>query len=105
MRLTPADVLMHLATGFKVDLIVRKACEYRQVEFARRQRVALGSLHTWIVSREDLILSKLEWSRETRSELQRRDIRDLLHGPMDAAYLQRWAPTLGVESSLQELMP
>jgi len=29
--------LMHLATSIKVDLIVRKGSEYRQVEFARRR--------------------------------------------------------------------
>ena len=29
--------LMHLNSGIKVDLIIRKAAEYRQVEFARRR--------------------------------------------------------------------
>jgi hypothetical protein len=96
---------MHHATGYKIDLIVRKASEYRQTEFARRQRVALGSVQTWVVSREDLILSKLEWSRESRSEQQARDIRDLLQGPIDRPYLRRWAAVLGVDARLQELMP
>jgi hypothetical protein len=41
-----------------VDLIVRKSAEYRQLEFARRQPVAIAGVRTWIVSREDLILSK-----------------------------------------------
>ena len=30
--------LMHNATGIKVDLIVRKSAEYRQVEFARQEK-------------------------------------------------------------------
>jgi hypothetical protein len=33
--------LMHFATSIKVDLIVRKGSEYRQVEFARRQPVQM----------------------------------------------------------------
>ena len=43
--------LMHLASGIKVDLIVRKASEYRQVEFARRRAVTFAGVKTWIVTR------------------------------------------------------
>jgi hypothetical protein len=68
--------LMHLESGVKVDLIVRKSAEFRQVEFARRQPVAIAGIRTWIVSREDLILSKLVW-----------------------------APQLGVTTLLDELLP
>lgn len=57
--------LMHFATSIKVDLIVRKSSEYRQVEFARRQPVQMHGVNTWIVSREDLILSKLVWAKDS----------------------------------------
>ena len=96
--------MMHLSSGIKVDLIVRKSSEYRLTEFARRQRVTVGSVLTWIVSREDLILSKLVWSLGSGSDLQLRDVRQLLAGPTDVDYLNRWAPGLGVETPLRELM-
>ena len=96
--------LMHYDSGIKVDFIVRKSSEYRQHEFSRRQRITLGLAKTWIVSREDLILSKLVWIQETDSELQRRDVYQLLNGPVDRDYLNRWAPTLGVDTLLRELM-
>ena len=96
--------MMHLSSGIKVDLIVRKSSEYRLTEFARRQRVTVGSVLTWIVSREDLILSKLVWSLDSGSDLQLRDVRQLLAGPIDVDYLNRWAPGLGVETPLRELM-
>lgn len=96
--------MMHLSSGIKVDLIVRKSSQYRLTEFARRQRVTLGSVLTWIVSREDLILSKLVWSLDSGSDLQLRDVRQLLAGPIDIDYLNRWAPVLGVETPLRELM-
>lgn len=95
--------LMHLATSIKVDLIVRKGSEYRQVEFARRQPVQMNGVKTWIVSREDLILSKLVWAKDTGSELQRRDVRTLLDESMDLAYLERWAARLGVAEALAEI--
>ena len=49
-----------------------------------------------------LILSKLEWSRDSRSEQQRRDISQLLLAPHDRAYLQEWAGQLGLAGMLQE---
>lgn len=95
--------LMHLETGIKVDLIVRKDNEYRHTEFERRSKVALGDVEVWIVSREDLILSKLVWARDTGSELQRRDVRALLGGPLDRQYLESWAQQLGVLPLLESL--
>jgi hypothetical protein len=95
--------LMHLATSIKVDLIVRKGSEYRQVEFARRRPVELNGVKTWIVSREDLILSKLVWAKDSGSELQRRDVRTLLDDSMDRSYLESWAARLGVADALAEI--
>lgn len=95
--------LMHLSTGIKVDLIVKKSSEYRQVEFERRRRVQLANVETWIVSREDLILSKLLWALDSRSELQRRDVKSLLDESMDHEYLRHWAARLGVADSLTDI--
>lgn len=92
--------LMHNESGIKVDFIVRKRGEYRLVEFLRRKRVALDSVSTWLVSREDLILSKLAWAKESNSELQLRDVRTLLDESLDWAYLERWSRELGVRESL-----
>ena len=96
--------LMHLKSGVKVDIIVQKAGEYRQVEFARRQRVDFGGIATSIVSREDLILSKLVWARDAGSDLQLRDVRALIAPGMDIAYLHRWAESLGELDSLSKVL-
>jgi len=70
--------LIHNETIIKLDCIVLKSDEYRQQEFARRRLISLGDFETWIVSREDLILSKLFWARASKSELQLRDVKNLL---------------------------
>jgi hypothetical protein len=98
--------LMHLASGIKVDFIVRKSAAYRLVEFDRRRRVALSGVDTWIATPEDLILSKLVWARDSGSELQRRDVRALLRvAPLDHDYMRLWAQRLGVADSLEDLAP
>jgi hypothetical protein len=64
--------------------------------------VAYTGFPLWIVSREDLILSKLDWARESGSELQLRDVRHLLEGSVDMQYLQRWVIELKLEHLLTE---
>ena len=96
--------LMHLQTGIKVDFIVRKSTEYREVEFLRRRAVSFSGVETYIVSREDLILSKLAWAAETHSEMQLRDIKSLVHESLDQVYLRHWAPSLGVATTLEKVL-
>jgi hypothetical protein len=96
--------LMHLQSGIKVDFIVRKETEYRELEFTRRRAVNFGGVDTFIVSREDLLLSKLVWSIESNSEMQRRDIAALVHDSLDRVYLRRWAESLGVAAALEQIL-
>lgn len=96
--------LIHNETVIKVDCILLKSDAYRQEEFRRRQQVTLGDFQTWIVSREDLILSKLYWAKESRSEMQLRDVRNLLTPGCDAVYLHSRASALGVDELLKEVL-
>jgi hypothetical protein len=92
---------IHMGSVVKVDFIVRKREAYRRIEFDRRQRAQLGDFPVWIASKEDLILSKLWWARDSQSEMQLKDVRNLLASGCDRAYLDAWAQTLGVTASLR----
>jgi len=94
--------IVHLPSVVKIDLIPRKDTRYRRAEFERRRKVELAGVPFWIVSVEDLILSKLEWARESRSEQQRRDVGLLLAAPLDRAYLDEWAAHLDLDGLLRE---
>lgn len=96
--------LLHNETLIKVDCIVLKTDAYREEEFSRRTQVALGDFQTWIVSREDLILSKLYWAKDTKSELQLRDVINLIVPNCDEAYLRSRAEALGVNELLIEVL-
>ena len=72
--------------------------------FARRRQISLGNFETWIVSREDLVLSKLVWAKDSRSEIQLRDVRNLLSADCDMDYLRSRAKTLKVDELLEELL-
>jgi hypothetical protein len=53
----------------KIDFIVRKDCPYRRREFSRRRKVGVDGQSFYLVAPEDLILSKLEWAKDSRSEI------------------------------------
>jgi hypothetical protein len=96
--------IIHHEWVVKADLIVRKEDEYHQLEFQRRRRIDLGDFEAWVVSPEDLMLSKLLWRRDSGSETQMRDVQALARSvsDLDWPYLALWADRLGVSEALAE---
>jgi len=95
--------LIHNESVIKVDCIVRKQTHYRLNEFDRRQRIKIQDFETWIVSKEDLILSKMLWGKDSRSEFQMRDVKNLVATGCDRAYIERWTTELGLATLWQEI--
>ena len=95
--------LIHNESVIKVDCIVRKQNEYRLNEFNRRQRIKIQDFETWIVSKEDLILSKLFWVKDSHSELQLRDVKNLTSTGCDRDYIERWTDALGLTNLWKEI--
>src|SRR5262245_31041660 len=96
--------MIHEALVVKVDMILRKPDTYGVVAFHRRQRVELvPGLPVQIISPEDLVLAKLRWAAEGESDLQLRDVRNLVRSvdALDAAYLSEWAAKLGLSALLE----
>jgi len=96
--------LIHQDSVIKVDCIIRKRSEYRLVEFERRERISILDFTTFIVSKEDLIISKLFWAKDSHSEIQIGDVKNLLATGYDAAYLQRWTHELGLDNLLKQCL-
>jgi len=96
--------LVHLESVVKIDIIVRKRDKYRQLEFSRRSQVKLLDFTVWIVSKEDLILSKLNWASESLSEMQLNDVKNLLATVPDLQYLRQWSKELGVQKLLEQCL-
>ncbi len=90
--------LIHEESVIKVDCVVRKDTPYRQAEFERRRRIEIENFSTWIATKEDLIISKLDWARDSHSELQMRDVKNLLATGYDHDYIEQWTKELGLSN-------
>lgn len=97
--------IIHYDHVVKVDCIVRKDTPYRHEEFARRSAIEIDGVTMWLVSAEDLLLSKLVWAAESHSEMQLQDVRNLIRsvGDLDWTYIERWAEELTVGELLREV--
>ncbi len=89
--------ILHNKTGVKVDIIIRKDSDFRRLEFERRQKIVIEGFETYIVTIEDLILSKLYWAKDSLSEMQMRDIQSLCKARHDRKYVEKWVNLLGLE--------
>ncbi len=80
--------LIHNESVIKVDCIVRKNTPYRRTEFDRRTQIRIDDFFTWIASKEDVIISKLFWAKDSGSEIQMGDVRNLAATGYDAVYIE-----------------
>ena len=97
--------VIHTESLLKVDFIMRKNDAFNAARFSRRRTVDLGGFSVSVSSPEDLILSKLRWSRDTGSRRQHDDVQMLLTSvaDLDWSYLVSWAQRLEVADVLQRL--
>ncbi len=96
------------ATGWKLDLIVRKDRPFSREEFARRESAELSMGPLRVATAEDTILAKLEWAASGQSERQLRDAAGVVAvsgDRLDLEYLDRWATELGVQELWQDIRP
>lgn len=104
--------LIHLATGFKVDLFIKGRHPFDEEEFRRsRLEVVPGAAGRTVAvkSPEDTILRKLAWYAEGggASERQWNDVLGVLKaqvGRLDLDYMRKWAAELGVTELLDRAL-
>lgn len=98
--------ILHLDTGFKIDLIFLKRRDFSEEEFKRRRLSNFLGKDRWFTSPEDTILSKLEWSKLGESERQFNDavnIAKIQGNKLDVQYLKQWANELDISKLLDKL--
>lgn len=85
------------STLVKIDIVVRKNDAFQRHVFANRERTSIWDVPLWAIRRDDLILSKLNWARDTHSELQMRDIAGIMLHGYDEKYVEEWVLRLDVK--------
>jgi hypothetical protein len=97
--------ILNQETIIKIDCVILKDDEFNQNAFSRRERVKYTKdFEVWIIGKEDLIISKLNWAKVSHSEMQMRDVASLLRNGYDEKYINYWAERLVIKDILQECL-
>ncbi|MBI5754566.1 nucleotidyl transferase AbiEii/AbiGii toxin family protein [Candidatus Peregrinibacteria bacterium] len=93
-------------TGIKVDFWISSNNNFDLSRFKRRTAKEISGEKIYFTSPEDLILSKLKWYKESRSNRHLEDAESVfkISGTvLDMDYLEKWGKKLGVEEDLKKL--
>ena len=99
--------IIDMASGWKVDLIIRKPRPFSLLEFDRRFRIEFEGLPIYMATAEDVIVAKLEWAKRSESERQIEDVAGILRvrsGDLDHAYIKQWIETLQLEAQWSDAL-
>lgn len=99
--------VIHQETAFKIDLVIKKINDFQQTTFERKQKKEFYGKDIFVITLEDLIISKLNWAKESLSEKQFTDVENLLQNKYDIEYIENWTKKLGIshlyEKCLKEI--
>jgi len=97
---------IHGDSGIKFDFFVAGHNADHELELKRRIPVEIDGQKVYFLSPEDLILSKLRWYRESRSERQLEDIESVINRQkdIDVNYLEKQAKIQSTYEFLKPLM-
>ena len=94
--------VIHEETAFKIDCVIKKNNDFQKTAFENRQRTEFYGREIWIITKEDLIISKLFWAKDSRSEKQLTDVRNLIQSGTKVDYLEEWTQKLGIDDLFEE---
>ncbi|MGI8812067.1 MAG: hypothetical protein ACR2IH_06005 [Pyrinomonadaceae bacterium] len=66
----------------------------RPQSFSRRWKTSVSGVDFWTKTKEDLIIAKLNWTRDSHSEMQIIDIANLTSTEYDSDYASNWIDRL-----------
>lgn len=95
--------IINQSHGGKIDCIVQKDTAFARESFSRRFKVSVTGIEFWTTTKEDLILAKLMWAKDTQSEMQIRDIANLTESEYDSDYVAKWIVNIGLEDTWAEV--
>ena len=104
---THRQYLRHVRTAFKIELFMLSKDAHDQERFARRCEQNLFGRKVWLLSPEDVIITKLRWAR-SKDEDDVRDVISVQREKLDWPYIQKWCQvhrTLDLLSKIRLSVP
>ena len=99
---THRQYLRHVRTSFKIELFMLSKDAHDQERFARRREQNLFVRKVWLLSPEDVIISKLRWAR-SKDEDDVKDVMTVQRDRLDWPYIEQWCREHGTLDLMNEI--
>jgi hypothetical protein len=98
-------VASHRASAFKIEFFLLSDDPHDRERFARRRREMMPEHETYVASPEDVIITKMRWSRAGNRRKDIDDVRNVIRvqrDSLDWTYVERWCDAHGTRSILDQ---
>lgn len=103
---TSKTVFTERETGFILELFQLSDDPHDQERFARRREFNIQGRPTWILSKEDVLITKLNWLLRANRTKDLLDVRNLLGVQADSIdwhYVESWCDRHGTRKLLEQI--
>ncbi|MDB9527110.1 hypothetical protein PN498_14000 [Oscillatoria sp. CS-180] len=99
--------ITQIDTISRADLVIADEDEYERLKLARRQSYRLmNETSIYLISPEDLVISKLRWGQRIQSQKQWRDVLGILKAQQESLnyeYLHSWIAKFDLSEALEQV--
>jgi hypothetical protein len=103
---TTKTLLRVKQTGFQIEIFFLSSDEHDQERFSRRKKVAMFGREAYVLSLEDVLITKLRWLHLAGRRKDEDDLRAVLrlqHHRVDWPYVESWCDRHGTQELLERL--
>jgi hypothetical protein len=103
---TTRYIMRHTKGAFRIELFLLSDDAHDRLRFARRKRLRIFGRDAWVPTAEDVIVTKLRWSRQGQRPKDIQDVKDVVTVQsrlLDWDYLHRWCDVHATRKLLDEI--
>lgn len=100
-------IIDHPATAFKIEIFLLSDDAHDQARFQRRQPVDFEGRTAWLPTAEDVVVTKLRWSKGGRRAKDVEDVRKVLAvraSQLDLVYIRQWTDVHATRELFERLL-
>ena len=97
----------HRASAFMIELFELSSDAHDQMRFSRRVKTRFDGRDAYVPMAEDVIITKLRWSKHGQRAKDVEDVRDVLRvqsGRLDLPYIRQWCDQHGTRELFERLL-
>jgi hypothetical protein len=100
-------IALHTLSAFKVEMFLLTADPHDALRFQRRQLVDFEGTRVWLPTPEDVVITKLRWSKGGNRSKDVEDVKQVLtvqSKQLDLPYIRHWCDQHGTRDLFERLL-